>query len=85
MQTRSMCLQPGRPTVSWAASKEGWVASRKREVTAPSTLPLEVLSGVLDPGLGPPAQGCEGFGGVLQEGHKDDQRAGAEGYDYMIL
>jgi len=26
----SVCLQPGRPTVSWTASKDGWPAGRGR-------------------------------------------------------
>ena len=58
--------------------KEG-VASREREVIVPPVLgSCEALSGVLCPGLGPPVQEeREALGTGTEEGHKDNQRAGA--------
>ena len=49
-----------------------------REVIVPLSWPREVPSGVLRPRLVPPAQKrCGTFGHGPEEGHEDDQRAGA--------
>lgn len=48
-------LQPRKPMVSWAASKEGWLAGRGGGLTT-STLPLWGLCGVLHLDLLPPAK-----------------------------
>lgn len=70
-----ICLQPRRPTVSWTASKEG---QQQDKGDHHPLFSHEVRSGVLCPGLGPPAQESHGVVGVdPEEGHRDDPRAGA--------
>jgi len=76
-----VCLQPRRPTVSWIAQKDGCLAQHKhsKECDCPPVLcPWKTLSEVLHSGLSPPAQkGCGAVREGPEEGHKDDQRAGA--------
>ena len=55
------------------------VASREGEVIVPLySAPCKAPAGILCPGLGPPVQEGRGaLGAGPEEGHKDDQRAGA--------
>jgi len=45
-----MCLQPRRPTVSWAAWREGWPAGRERWSSS-STMGAPICSTVSRPGV----------------------------------
>jgi len=58
--------------------KTGVVEKQGRGLSPSALLCLcEAPSGVLCPGLGPPAQGKHGAVGVgLEDSHRDDQRAG---------
>jgi len=74
----SMFLQPGRPTVSQVASKEGWPVESERWLSVLCPCSCEAPFGVLHPGLGASAQDSSGAVGVgPEEGHKDDPRAGS--------
>lgn len=70
-------MQLRRPTVSCAATKEGW--NQGKAGNCPTLLcPYEVPRGVLCPGLGPPAQDRHGaVGADSEDRHEDTQRAGA--------
>jgi len=58
LKANSVLLQPGRPVVPWAASKE-----QREGGDCPTLLYLcQIPCGVLHPGLGPPVQ--KGCGGV---------------------
>ena len=65
-----MHLQPGRLTVSWAVSKEGWQQGEGGNY--PSVLcPCEAPPAALCPSLGPPVQeGC----GVVRPGPEQDHK-----------
>ena len=70
-----MRLQPRKPTVSWAASREAWPAGQGGD-SAPLLHSCETPPGVLCPALKPPTKeghGCVGVG--PEESHEDDQRA----------
>ena len=66
-----------RPTVSWAASKEGWQQGSGGDCS-PLHCPCEAPSGALCPSLGLPEQeGCGAVGVGQKDGHEGAQRAGA--------
>lgn len=75
--TWSVHLQPGRPTVSWCALKEG--GQQDKEGDCVSLLcPHEAPPAVLHPGLRPPAQErCRAVGVCPEKGHKGDMQARA--------
>ena len=78
-----MCsYSPGRPTVSWATSKDEWPGDsggiRGGIITLGSALVRQKLCGVLCPGLGlSPQERCITAGDGPEVGHRDDQRAGS--------
>jgi len=70
-------LQPGRPTVSWCALKEG--GQQDKEGDCVSLLcPHEAPPAVLHPGQGPAAQkACRAVEVGPEEDNEDAWRAGA--------
>ena len=73
----TVLLQLRRPTVFWAASTEGWQQEEGGDCP-PLFCTCEDLSRVVCPSLGPPVQeGCRAVGAGPEDGHKDDQKAGA--------
>jgi len=68
-----MPSQPGKPTVSWAASKAAWPAGRGRR-SCPSALPS---LGVLHPdGESSVQEKHRPIGAYPEKGHKNDPRDG---------
>ena len=75
--SQQCALAPTKLTVCWAASTEGWQQGEGGD-HPPLLCHCEDSSVVLCPGQGPPAQeGCEAVGVGPEEGHEDDQGAGA--------
>ena len=69
-----MHLQSKRPTVSWAASTEGWQQGEGGDCP-PLLRPFENTSGELLPGMVSPLQEASGAVGVSPEkDHEYDQR-----------
>lgn len=71
-----MHLQSARPTVSWAASKEGKPAEKGGDCS-PLLYPLEIPSGILHPGLLSTRERHGAVGAVAEESCEDDQRTRA--------